>query len=162
DLGKDERTPERIWDGVFPHYRDVPSRGAGYQGERLAVESVALARQFIEATARSPNVVLAPTVPEQSQLPLLALLVALRQGGVRILDFGGGAGIHYLQILRAFAVQDKTVDYHIVETPLLCGMAEILFKGDAQIRFHRDLPHDPERFDIVHACSVLQYIEDYA
>jgi putative methyltransferase (TIGR04325 family) len=99
------------------------------------------------------------TTPEHSLLPLLAAIVGHQQGRVRILDFGGGAGIGFVHVAHALA-SDITLDYHVIELPLMCERAPKLFAGDGRIRFHDRLPKDLGSIDIVHLSTCLQYIED--
>lgn len=146
-------SPELTWTGVYPHLRDVPTRNGTFDAT-MAARMAASTRAAL-ARVKGGAVSFAYHEP-------LALAVALaRRPRVRILDFGGGTGEGYVQLLGSLPA-GVTVEYRVVDLPSLRDEGERLFAGDPCIRFHTELPPPDEAFDIVYASSVLQYIEDYA
>jgi putative methyltransferase (TIGR04325 family) len=99
-------------------------------------------------------------VGEHILLPLLASVLYEKQYKLDILDFGGGAGIAYLQLLNSIP-RHSNVNYHIVELDRICKTGSQLFLGDERIHFHPALPEHLPDLDILHMNSSLQYIEDY-
>jgi putative methyltransferase (TIGR04325 family) len=103
-----------------------------------------------------PAVRLDEVVPPEFLLPSL---MAIACSGDRVLDFGGGAGLHYLVASRAFP--RRIFRWAIVEHPLMMRRAS-------------DLEHENMRFfsspeqasewlgsvDLLHSNGVLQYLDE--
>jgi putative methyltransferase (TIGR04325 family) len=152
---------EPIWEGVYERFRDVPVSGAGHESEEWIQGSLAEARRAL-ADASAEEAIPLDVTEERALLPLLASIVSEGQGGrVRILDFGGGAGADYARVC-ASVPRAAMLEYHVVEIDSLCRAGRKLFSGDDRVRFHGALPEDLAAPDIVHVCSSLQYVEDYA
>ena len=147
------------WEGIFSHFREVPRLGQGFEGSYWVQRSRSRTNTMIAAAA-DPSV---PSWPVQGQalLPLLVSIAGSGRQKLRILDFGGGMGVSYFQVIQAIPTPDF-FDYTIVETGPVCEAARDLFPGDSKIHFVSKLPDPDVRFDIVHLNSSLQYIEDYA
>ena len=77
----------------------------------------------------------------------------------RVLDFGGGLGGSYLQLM---SMLPKAFDFEflIVENKLICQHGKKLFRNYPQIHFMDTLPLG-EMFDIIHLGSSFHYIEDW-
>lgn len=151
----------RTWKGVFAHYRDVNVKGNGFDNNWYANE---ILRQTQEALAVAKGSSLIPfgLGNEHRLLSLLAaILISKNDKKVKILDFGGGAGIAYVHLLSSI-INKSIIDYHIVENQKLTKMGSELFKDDKRIHFYTALPDDIGNLDIIYLSSVLQYIEDYA
>ena len=153
--------PRYVWEGVYPHFRDVPASGLGFSSDSWVSGAVANVQNMI---AVSKNYESFPTeaVEEHAPLCTLAAIVSRQNGGkVRILDFGGGVSIAYVHLLSSLG-DSSVIDYHIVELEWACQAGSRLFKDDSRIHFHRSLPIDFPEVDILHMNDVLAYIEDYA
>ncbi|OGR84375.1 MAG: hypothetical protein A3J74_02510 [Elusimicrobia bacterium RIFCSPHIGHO2_02_FULL_57_9] len=136
-----------IWEGVYASFKEVPASGPGFNGERWTSASFSKLPQLETPSYNSS---------------LLAVVAALAGNGskpVKILDFGGGAGLTYAAMLRSMPKPPK-LDCHIVENPGVCAQGEKAFSGDKRLRFHRELPK-LKGADIIHAQSSLQYIQDW-
>jgi putative methyltransferase (TIGR04325 family) len=152
------KAPFEVWDGVFESFAAAPAEGPGFDGPVWAERSAAAARDAVSALAagqplefslRQRNAVLAPVV---------AVLLAQRPG-LRLLDFGGGPGLGHAALCAAVPGAASQVDHVVVERPAVCRVAASL--GEKRcVSFRHDIP-EAEAFDIVHAASVLQYIDDW-
>ena len=152
--------PRYIWEGMYPHFRDVPAIGPGFSSVNWINAAIAHTQKMI-AVSNNYGSVPTEVVEEYVFLPMLAAIACRRNGGkLRILDFGGGVGISYVHLLSSL-VECPVIDYHIVELEWACQAGSRLFKHDGRIHFHRSLPSDLTEVDILHMNSVLQYIEDY-
>lgn len=153
-----ERAPPNVWDGVFDSFSAAPAEGPGFDGPQWAERSAAAARDALSAQAagepldfslRQRNAILAPAV---------AVLLSQRPR-LRVLDFGGGPGLGYAALCAAVPDAATQVDYVVVERPSICAAARSL--GERRgLAFRPDMPAG-DRFDIVHAASVMQYIDDW-
>jgi putative methyltransferase (TIGR04325 family) len=143
--------PAFTWEGIYPDFHSVPTRGKGH-GET----------DYLEATkrlAREAGETLPPA--EHALFPLLATSWHQQQGQVRVLDVGGGAGLCYAHFRRA-APACENVRWHVVEVADVCRTGRELFPAD-EVTFHEEVP-PPDvlgPIDLVQAMSALHYIEDY-
>lgn len=137
----------------------MPVRGPGFNGAFwvAATKARTLKAQTALRARRTE-----PSLPagERALLPLLAASVAARRGKVSILDFGGGMGIGYVDILRALRAPAE-VRYVVVETDEVSAEGGAIFGGDKSISFVSRVLDAGRDFAIVHVNSALQYIEDY-
>lgn len=149
-----------IWEGVYNSFCKVPAKGAGFDGETWIRN---LQKKIIELKNNSElNVPLPPPSNyREALLPLLASLVVNEQRKARILDFGGGIGLAYYQTIYGLP-RPTCIDYHIVERESVCRAGTQFFRAtDDNPFFHSLLPEGENEFDIVHAGSALQYIDDW-
>lgn len=147
------------WEGVYQHYRDVPVKGKGFDGDNWA-KMISNSMEQLAADQKSDSILPTNVMTEYAFLPLLAAILCKEAGTARILDFGGGAGIGYLHLLNSLA-DCRSIDYHIIETQRVCEVGRKFFKGDEHIHFHASLPKEISNVDVVYISSALQYIEDY-
>jgi putative methyltransferase (TIGR04325 family) len=143
------------WQGVYARLRDVPTHDGTY-GDKLAaemVETIASAMARLHAGEK-------PYVWHE-HLALAASFVAARQRGVKVLDFGGGPGSGFVQLLSSLPAA-TAIDYLVVDLQPACDAGRKLFAADGRIRFATEIPEPASAFDIVYVNSTLQYIDDYA
>ncbi len=156
DLG---RAVPHVWDGVYRRFGDVPARGPGFEGDAM----LAATRDVVQRAATAVRTRTVPADESQgarSLLPLLLASRAERAEPVRVLDFGGGAGIDYA-FVRAGLGERCAIAYHVVDAPKLCAIGAEVWRGDAAITFASSLPPSTTPFDVVYVNSALQYVDDY-
>jgi putative methyltransferase (TIGR04325 family) len=92
---------------------------------------------------------------DHAMLPLVAAMLGGRD--LRVLDFGGAAGLDYIG-LQAAAGHPAT-HYCVVERSEICKYAREAWveRGDHRVIFLSDLPPASERFDIVYAWGAVHY-----
>lgn len=151
---------ENTWEGIYRNWKDVPVFGQGYNDARIISETCAMTRSVIEAIKMNKDI----PVPGDHISLCVTVAASLLQANetLRILDFGGGAGIGYAYISSCLGKQkSKAIDYHVVEQNKLCDAASLLFTNDQQIHFHYTIPQILEDLHLIYICSTLQYVEDY-
>lgn len=148
-----------IWEGVYKSFKETPGSGEGYNSRRWADKQFEKTAQLLDDVKKERTI---PTAAAYrgSLLPLLAALVCERLGKVRILDFGGGLGSTFIPVAAGMA-EPQRLEYHIVELEKICELGDRIFKHDKRITFHRSLPSQIRKVDIVHIASALQYVEDW-
>jgi putative methyltransferase (TIGR04325 family) len=106
---------------------------------------------------------------EQDRLPIehyivpicmLSAVAARKNGEVRVLDFGGGVGVNYVN-LRAGLPQGVAIHYDIVDSAANRGRWEKHSLRMPECRYHDEIPHDTTLYDIVFASSTLQYVQEW-
>jgi putative methyltransferase (TIGR04325 family) len=149
-----------IWEGVYKTFKDVPSLGAGFSGERWIQNSLEKINA-VRKDAQRKGTVSSVTQYRASLLPLVAAIVLHDFENVRILDFGGGIGFAYYQVLHGLP-SSKNFELHIIEIDELCEVGKQYFKDEQKIFFHSSLPREEGlTFDIVHMGSSLHYCEEW-
>jgi putative methyltransferase (TIGR04325 family) len=147
-----------VWDGVYGSFAAAPRSGLGFAGATWRERSLQAARDGVAAlergepldySLRQRNVV----------LPVAAGILLARLERLRVLDFGGGLGTSYLVLREAMPMVER-VDYTVCEVESICETGRALYAPGKGPRFQTAFP-DGAGFDLVHAASVLQYIEDW-
>jgi putative methyltransferase (TIGR04325 family) len=149
--------PSFTWEGVYPRLGDVPTENGKY-------DEAAQVEYFLSQTREKLALVREGKTPDPGRHGPLAWLVAsvsANQNPVRLLDFGGGVGQGFVQLLGNLR-GGATIEYHVVELEGMCIAGRQFFAGDSRIRFHTTLPPMHNGLDIVYASSVLSYVENYA
>ncbi len=152
-----------IWEGVYEHYRDVPTDGLGFDENVWIEQTRRMTEMLLESESFSPHV---DTVFEDHAIlpPTVVSLVGDAREAT-ILDFGGGMGVSYIHLRQCLA-STFTTWYHVVECPRVCQVGSVLLTAngnmDENITFHESLPESIPDLDLVYICSALQYVEDYA
>lgn len=148
-----------IWSGIYSSFDQVPSVGPGFKGHRFASQTQDVTRALLEST-RTREIIPRQTSGENSFLPLLVSMAGENAGEVAILDFGGGTGSAFVNVISSSSVCSN-IKFHVVETASACRLGEELFADEPRIRFHSALPEGLGPVDIVHIASALQYVDDY-
>ena len=127
-----------IWEGVYKSFKDAPASGPGFSGEKWiqnSLEKINAVRQG----ASKKGTVLSTTQYRESLLPLVAAIAFNDLAGVRILDFGGGLGFSYYQVLHGLSRTDN-FEFHIIEIDALCEVGKQYFQDEQHIFFHSSPP----------------------
>ena len=150
-----------VWVGRYSHFGDVPSVGKGFSSDTWRQSAVGNTQRLM-AFSRHPGSPSTGVTEGAVLLSAIAALVSRGNGGrLRVLDFGGGAGIGEGQLLCT--VQECSVlEYHVVELEPACEDGSRLFEQDRRIHFHTSLPGDVEDIDILYVEGALQFVEDWA
>ena len=83
-----------------------------------------------------------------------------RKGSIKILDFGGGVGFHYVRCQRY--LKNPQIDYTVFDVPVVVKKGKEFFNNARDIHFMDALPAAGViRFDLIILSSVLHYIDDY-
>jgi putative methyltransferase (TIGR04325 family) len=134
------------FEGIYPHFDDVPQKGAAFEDSEWAKSATAFSRFMAESNR---GFIPYAVVGEHALLPLLVRLTSAS----RILDWGGATGFAYIAIQQATGL---TPDYTIVEHPGVCDAGRAVMP---EVRFLPQIPE--ESFDIVMIGAALQCVSDY-
>jgi putative methyltransferase (TIGR04325 family) len=120
--------------------------------------------EFRERTKEALILTRAGKQPEIIWHQPLGLLVASIYSNRRktvVLDFGGGVGLGFVELLAKLPVNAE-IQYHVIDLEGMCVAGKQIFADDQRINFHTSLPTLDEEVNIVYVSSVLPYIEDYS
>ncbi len=138
----------------FPDYQAaLATCGDGYQAEDIAA---VVAYRTAHLAAGLPGSCLSPDY----WVMLVKALTLARAGGtrMRVLDFGGGCGLHY-HLVRAI-LPDLTLHWSVVETPATVAAARALPRMDG-LDFFPSVEQAQAALggcDLVHASGALPYV----
>jgi putative methyltransferase (TIGR04325 family) len=149
----------RVWEGVYSSFAEAPAAGPGFDGAIWRDRSIAAARETL-ALERADKAIDYALRQRNAILPTLTATLLTEQERVDILDFGGGLGTGYMVLLKMVPEAEERVGYTVVDVESIAGTGREIFVGRSGPEFRSALP-ERSRFDIVHAASVLQYIEDW-
>ena len=77
---------------------------------------------------------------------------------ISVLDFAGGIGLSYYALLKN---TNKSIDYHIVEVPIICDRGNVLYQNDPFVSFSDKVPEELKTVDVVHIRTSIQYVQDW-
>jgi len=148
-----------VWEGVYASFAEAPAIGPGFDGPVWRERSIQAARQAAaQVQARQP---LDYALRQRNAvLPPVVATMLTEQRRVSILDFGGGLGTGYLVLAATMPKAVDRLDYSVVDVDGIALAGRQLFDGKKGPTFESELP-GAARFDIVHAASVMQYIDDW-
>jgi putative methyltransferase (TIGR04325 family) len=90
-------------------------------------------------------------------IPVVASVLSQQKEALRILDFGGAAGLDFANII-AQGHNRLNLHYHVVDVLTACKVGQGIW-DDPRISFSSEWPEG--EFDIVYAYSAVHCIEDY-
>ena len=146
-------------DRVFGSYSEaLAACGTTYDDEVLA-------RVVVEKTRRAREALAAGQYPldigSVRTLAGVGFVLSDFHRPIRVLDFGGAAGFHYL-VTRSTQPPDVLFDWRVVETPALAQAA--LELEDGQVSFHPSIEEAVSTWDsppdLTFASGVLQCVPD--
>jgi len=142
-----------IWEGIYSSFSEAPADdGVFISGEWLKKQSARIEAMRKDDSSSSITSAYALT-------PILATMAdGINQ--VRVLDFGGGLGTEYLSAVGSIN-KNHSVDFTIIDNDAICERGRKLFSGDDDIRFSSGMPDVQRSFDVVHAGSSIQYVDDW-
>jgi putative methyltransferase (TIGR04325 family) len=152
--------PFNIWEGVYETFQAaaVDATGPGFDGEVYRNRSLAAANECFEALKLGRAI---PQFHKQRSTllpPIVAMLLNDHQN-IRILDFGGGLGIGYMTLMESIPDILQKTSYTILENPQVCKLGASV-KGQ-QVTYTSSIGPKAS-FDLVHAASSLQYVENWS
>lgn len=156
--GWSELRPKYNWQGIYRDFEGVVGASRGFDAEAWAHATRALTERTL---LRNQN----RSVPEAVQgddalLPFLVSIIGSSRVELRIVDFGGGAGLSYA-MTRAAVPRDTLLDYIVVELPNVVQEGTKLFFGDSAIRFVEEIPESLPSIDVIFISTALQYAPDW-
>lgn len=131
--------------------------GAGTYENQAIVETV-----FQKTSRIVANIANHPLPASDMATLIMAILAAARHVGdapVRVLDFGGAAGIHAFTLRHAFP--DVALRWAVVETPAMAGRCRPL--EDAGLRYFTSIEDGLDwlgDLDVVNCSGAIQYVPD--
>tara|TARA_B110000027_G_C16113043_1_gene298742 strand:- start:1857 stop:2639 length:783 start_codon:yes stop_codon:yes gene_type:complete len=110
------------------------------------------------------NLPIEPFFKQHTQY-LNLLIPLIKKDKIKILDFGGGWGIGYANLIETTNKNVlKNIDYHIYDLPDLCEIGEKKFKAKIKIKdklkFISDFSKIHKKYDLIFFGSSIQYLRN--
>ena len=150
--------------GSYPSYAEAltAAGGPGYADSAMVDTLVRRQRELISGPPAS-----APMELDDRWLHLqMALAHALSQapnGELRVLDFGGGAGVHYFDVVRwreRSGWPAGPLRWDVCETTPMAAAGQAAL-ANSELTFHDSLdPLEGAAYDLVYVSGSLQYVPD--
>ncbi len=144
----------KIWEGIFKSFKETGVRDDVFNGETWIHNSLKRLKELSKKNGKYTE-----SLNQDLLFPVVTASLIARNDHLNIIDFGGGLGITYAQILKSVEGADR-IEFHIVEKEAVCRAGSRFFRKNKKVKFSSTLPKI-KRADIVHLRSSLQYIEDW-
>ncbi len=155
-MGIDRHT--KVWDGVFRTFSEAAAEDNVFEGTVWLDKIAARAHSLVEAS-KCQNSTSFFALTCDYALPFVAAIASRRESVLRIVDFGGGMATSYLSMI-AMIPKEHPLHFVVVENEAICRTGRNLFLEDSRIAFVDSFPVN-QTFDIVHAGSSMQYVDDW-
>jgi putative methyltransferase (TIGR04325 family) len=155
----DNAKPFHIWEGVYPNFKSAmaDAGGLGFSGDVYRTRSLQAVNECI-AALKSNRPIPAFHKQRSTLLPITVAMHLRDKKQIKILDFGGGLGIGYLTLVESIPYHLTSISYTIVEVAEVCQVARKLHAG--RVVYTSEMPN-LSNFDLIHAASSFQYIEQW-
>lgn len=140
-----------VWDGIYQSFDEVFVEASAFDSDRWLNASEEKLIQKLKAKKQSGLT--------DSPLPIVVSMLATSKKRITCLDFGGGVGLHYLNV-KECVLCDIDLSYTIVDGKKSCEVAKKHLSIFNDVEFTDILPSN-KIFDIVHVSSAMQYIDDW-
>jgi len=151
-------TEGSLFSGRYPDFAAALAAASpsGYQTDAVIEGTIRRTRQIREAAKQAPE-----RAPNQRAIQDLAALFVLDpgrgDGPLRVLDFGGGMGVHYFT-LRPLLPWKSGVRWTVCETAATARAGRNNFANE-ELSFVDDLDGLTEPFEVAMASGALQYTD---
>ncbi len=148
-----------IWEGIYDHFPEDHTDTV-FESDRWVNALRKRSLQLLEELEGGEAISSLTLIHENPLPPAVALLATSVDTPIRVLDFGGGIGNSFFPLVKSLPTSDF-VEYHVIETPAICGLGSEVYKEICNLHFHDELPRDIKNFDIIHAGNSLHYVADW-
>ncbi len=147
-----------LWKGVFKDFQEANG------DKNVFNENIWITKQQVKVldflkNMQEPskeNIVVTPKYP----LDVMAALILSEKNEVSILDFGGGMGLQYLDLINKIPKYNN-IFYSIIEEKNVVKSVPEELQYFFNLSFYDDFSVVSKNFDILFMGGVLQYIEDW-
>ena len=147
-----------VWSGVYQSFSDCGASSDAFDSERWIGKQQIKCRAALDGLENTEN---EQFVSKNYPLALVTALALGSKPSLSIMDFGGGMGLQYLELLVKVPDASKSVTYFVVEGQKLIEALPIKMMEYPRLFFSSDLQGIDMPIDMIHIGSTLQYIDDW-
>lgn len=144
-----------VWEGVYESFEEAGGDHDAFETDRWIEKQKETTKAHLENLKKGVG------ISKDYPLPLVVSILLAQKDKVSVLDFGGGMGAQYLDVLSKVLGSEENLAFVVVDgKKSIENRPKELDRFD-NLSFYDDLGEVDQRFDIVHIGSTLQYIEDW-
>jgi len=149
-----------VWEGIYDEWEDAPLKDGAFDSPKWLDSQAASARsELADFTSNYGSV--SPTNKSHDYiLPTVLAMAARGDTALKVLDFGGGLASSFFSVASSLSSVDR-LEFHVVEGKSVCDKGSDIFPKNMGLYFHDKIPESCGEFDVIHAGSSLQYIDDW-
>jgi putative methyltransferase (TIGR04325 family) len=144
-----------VWTGMFNSFEDAGGDLKAFDSEiwlNKQKDRVQEALQHFKTNTFSSK---------DYPLAIASAMILSDKKSIKILDFGGGMGIQYLDLISKVPQAKERVIYHVLDSHSSVENRPVEMDQFKNLFFHTDLNNLTEKVDVIHIGSTLQYIKDW-
>jgi len=145
-----------VWEGVFNNFKEAGGDLDAFESDTWINKQK---DKICHHLYQLENVALG--VSKDYPLSIVVSMLLSQQDKVSIMDFGGGMGFQYLELLAKVPLAKEKVMYAIVDGKQTLDALPNQMRMYRNLHFSTTLEMFKNSFDIVHIGSTLQYIENW-
>lgn len=149
-----------VWEGVYQSFKEA---GGDYDAFDTDIW-IDKQKEKIQSSLKAledPRIASHTNTSKDYPLPLIVSVLLAQQKNLSILDFGGGMGAQYLELISKVPKAKDDVTYYIVDGKKTLENIPADMKCFSNLSFHESLEDITQKVDILHIGSTLQYIENW-
>lgn len=144
-----------IWEGVYQNFSEVPISSPVFNDDLWVTKQHARIKQIIENHQNGT------IVSRDYPMPVITSMLLQQKKHVSVLDFGGGMGQTYFEIICKVPDARERITFTVVETLAVTQNLAPEVKGYPHLNFTDNYKTISMPIDLIHVGSTLQYIDDW-
>ncbi len=153
-----------IWEGVYSDFAEAENSavGKGFSGSTYLKSAKKAAKDSLAMINKGKQI---PKFYKQRFTSYPAMVsIAMKSFRIsrkfKVLDFGGGLGVGYLNLQECIPKTRSSILYKIVEVPEVVAHGKKFYKNlNLPVSFSENIPRS--KYDFVFCGSVIQYIKNW-
>jgi putative methyltransferase (TIGR04325 family) len=144
-----------VWEGVYESFTHAGGDMDAFDTDRWIQKQQLEVKKALETSKAGGQ------ASQDYPLPIVVAMALATQKALTVLDFGGGMGIQYVELLAKVPEAPTRVKYIIVEGQSTVDNVPIELRQYPQLSFLTNFATIKDNVDIIHIGSTLHYIEDW-
>jgi len=146
---------DNIWEGIYENFQEV-------QGDLDAFDTLIWSLKQKDKTRLAiDNYCQGNGFSKDYPLSVMVAMLKETNTNLRILDFGGGMGFHYFDLISKIPRSKNDITYFVVEGKATIKKLLPNVNDFSNLKFVTNLDDIHGNIDILHIGSSLQYIDDW-
>lgn len=144
-----------VWEGVYNSFAEAGGDFDVWDSE------IWIAKQLNRTSEAIEKYKSGSLVSKDYPLSLIVAMELCKNDKLSVLDFGGGMGLQYLEVISKVPEAIEKLDYYIIDGKSSIENRPSELDHFQKLHFFDSLDAVEEKIDIIHIGSTLQYIEDW-
>lgn len=150
-----------VWEGVYQSFEEAGGDFDAFDTDIWIEKQKKRALTYHEWLSVSENSIPTPAVSKDYPLPLVVSMLLSSKKEISVIDFGGGMGTQYLEVLSKVPGVKNKLKYFIVDSNATISNVPEEVKNYKNLFFFENFEEIDQTFDIIHIGSVLPYIKNW-